>query len=317
MPRSLLVLLGLVLACTDARDPAPVDEPAPERSEPPVNEPTATPNLESLALQCDGVTIKAAFAKLDAAGLAAIDEGPSARLLARWEGTRKFAANGLIERAGVETFVAALTTELGSAPPSWWVDQLAAAKQYDGQDPPYYDVGLSEHGDRRGELVAGPGTTRVRPGMAMVLAGGNGKLYFDLSMGRVELGPLPSDPDATIEVGRARAGSTIYYASFSRGSGGFRFPLHAIGSDGRERWQAEVCGPDRKILAGHGHLTVEIVVLEPPPAADEKPGEKRASGGATGIAVFTAESHGVAVEVFDPQTGARTLAWSSDFWFAR
>jgi hypothetical protein len=104
-----------------------------------------------------------------------------------------------------------------------------------------------------------------------------------------------------IEHARARAGTTIYYASFSQGSGGFRFPLRAVGPDGTLAWTAEVCGPDRRILAGHGHLTVEIVVLD--------------SG--AGIAVFTAESHGVALDVFDPQTGKRTLAWSSDFWFAR
>jgi hypothetical protein len=319
MSRPFVLLVGLLIACTDGRDPAPVTEPAPapERSDPPVNEPTAPLDFESLALACDGAAIKAAFAKHDAAALAAIDAGPSARLLARWETAREFGKDGQIERAAVDALVAALTSELGSAPPSWWVDQLAAAKQYDGKDPPYYDVGIGENSDRRGELVAGPGSTRVRPNMAMVLSGANGKLYFDLSMGRVELGPLPSDPDATIEVARARAGSTLYYASFSRGSGGFRFPLHAVGSDGRERWQAEVCGPDRKILAGVGYLTVEIVVLEPPPGPDEKPGEKRASSGATGIAVFTAESHGVALDVFDPQTGARTLAWSSDFWFAR
>src|SRR5690606_25225933 len=138
-----------------------------------------------------------------------------------------------------------------------------------------------------------------------------------LSMGRVELGPLPTEPDATLEISRARAGSTLYYASFSRGSGGFRFPLRAIDGNGRERWQAEVCGPDRKILGGLGYLTVEIVVLEPPPDPGVAPGSKQPSSGATGIAVFTAESHGVALDVFDPQTGARTLAWSSDFWFAR
>jgi hypothetical protein len=319
MPRSLVLMLGLALACTDARDPAPVAEPAPERTDPPMHDtpPASTESLEPLALRCDGEAIKAAFARLDPAALASVDDGPSARLLARWESTRQFATDGTIERAIVEAFVVALAAELGQQPPRWWVEQLAAAKQYEGKDPPYYDVGRTENGDRRGELVPGPGTAQVRPNMASVLTASDGKLYFDLSMGRLELGPLPTEPDATLELTRARAGSTIYWASFSRGSGGFRFPLRAIAYSKGEQWQAEVCGPDRKILGGLGYLTVEIVALEPAPDPGSKPGEMRPSSGATGIAVFTAESHGVAVEVFDPQTGARTLAWSSDFWFSR
>lgn len=318
MSRALL-LVGLVLACTDARDAASVSAPAPERRDPVMDEsPTSNiDELEPLALRCDGAAIAAVFAKLDAAALAAVDDGPSARLLARWEATRSFAADGSIEPRAVESFIEALTQELGSEPPRWWIDQLASAKQSSEDGPPYYDVGLTDSGDRRGELVAGPGNLRVRPDLAMWLSEADGKLSFDLSMGRVELGPLPSDPDTTLELARARAGSTLYYATFSRGSGGFRFPLWAIDSDGRAKWQAEVCGPDRKFLAGLGYLTVEIVVLEPPPDPGAAPGLKLPSSGATGIAVFTAESHGVALDVFDPQTGARTLAWSSDFWFVR
>ena len=321
MSRPFVLLVALAIACTDGRDPAPVSEPAPAQSDPLVHDtPPAIPEtLEPLALRCDGAAIKAAFAELDPAALAGLDHGPSTRLLARWESTRRFGDDGSIDSAAVEAFALALARELGQEPPRWWVEQLAAAKLRPGDDqgPPYYDVGMTESGDRRGELVPGPGSTRVRPNMAAVLSESNGQLYFDLSMGRLELGPLPSDPDATLELARARAGSVIYYASFSRGSGGFRFPLRAIAHHGGEQWQAEVCGPDRKILGGLGYLTVEIVVLEPAPGPDEKPGMKIASSGATGIAVFTAESHGVAVEVFDPKTGARTLAWSSDFWFER
>lgn len=312
--------MGLALACTDAREPVPVTEPTPERSQPPMQDtpPPASPdNLEPLALACDGAAIKAAFATLDPAALAALDHGPSSSLLARWESTRRFGDDGVIERAAVDAFVVALTTELGKEPPRWWVDQLASAKQYDGNDPPYYNGQMSESGDRRGELVAGPGNTRVRPGMATALSESGGKLYFDLSMGRLELGPLPADQDTTLELARARAGSTIYYANFNRYSGGFRFPLRAIAFSKGEQWQAEVCGPDRKVLGGIGYMIAEIVVLEPAPDPSSKPGEMRPSSGATGVAVFTAETHGVAVEVFDPQTGARTLAWSSDLWFAR
>jgi hypothetical protein len=240
-------------------------------------------------------------------------------LWARGEAARSFSADGSIEPHAVDSLIEELTRELGSVPPRWWIEQLASARLRPGADggPPSYDVGFGKDSDRRGALVAGPGNLRVRSGVAMGLSGADGKLYFDLGIGRVELGPLPTDPDATLELARARAGSTIYYATFSRGAGGFRFPLRAIGSDGQQRWQAEVCGPDRQILGGVGYLTVEIVVLEPPPEPGSAPGMKLPSAGVTGIAVFTAESHGVALEVFDPQTGARTLAWSSDFWFAR
>ena len=138
------------------------------------------------------------------------------------------------------------------------------------------------------------------------------------------LGLAACDADSTfdarltaraLEIGRAPAGSTVYYATFERGSGGFRFPLHAVELGG-ERWRAEVCGPDRQILGGQGYLSVEIVVLGvPAPAAS--PGVMRPPPKSTGIAVFTAESHGVALDFFDPKSGARTLAWSSDLWFTR
>ncbi|MFO7563987.1 MAG: hypothetical protein R6X02_15180 [Enhygromyxa sp.] len=321
MLRVLGLVLGLVFACTDTRAPAPVDAPAPARADPTMNEnPTPPPpdELEPLARSCDGVAVAAAFAKLDAAALATRADGPSTRLLARWEAARSFSAEGSIEPGAVESFSEALKAELGSAPPRWWIEQLASAKlpADAGQSLPYYDVGSRESGDRRGELVPGPGSSSVRPDVAMALSETDGKLAFDLSLGRIELGPLPTEPDATLELARARAGTTLYYATFSRGSGGFRFPLRAIGSDGRERWRTEVCGPDRKILGGLTYLTVEILVLEPPPDPAAA-GMKLPSRGPTGIAVFTAESHGVALDVFDPQTGERTIAWSSDFWFAR
>ncbi|MFO7563367.1 MAG: hypothetical protein R6X02_12050 [Enhygromyxa sp.] len=274
--------------------------------------------LELLALGCDGAAIKAAFAELDAAALASIDNGPSARLLARWETTRSFAADGSLEPAAVEAFVSALTKEFGQEPPRWWVEQLASAKLRGGdeQGPPHYDVGFTEQGDRRGPLVRGPGRTKVRPSHARAIGASQGALFFRIGMDSVRLGSLPGLPDATIEIARARAESGVYFVQFYRG--GFSFPLRAIGPDGRERWKAEVCGPDRTVPGeGYRSLTVEVVVLEPSPGPDEKPEIEGTSSGATGIAVFTAESYGVALDVFDPQTGARTLAWSSDFWFAR
>jgi hypothetical protein len=318
--RTPALVLALLASCT----------PASERAESTMSEPTPTATaattpttteaseaseageLEPLALACEGSELARRFAGLDAAALAGIT-GRSAGLLALWERARSFDAEGRIERAGVDALAAALERELGRPAPAWWLDQLASARRYEGREPPAYDVGRTATGDRRGPLVAGPGSTKLREANAMVVSSSEGRLTFDLSMGRIELGALPSEPDAVLELARAHAGSTIYWSSFSPGSGGFRFPLHAVDPQGL-RWTAEVCGPDRKLLGGLGWLTVEIVVLEP---ALAEPGVMQTSSGATGIAVFTAESHGVALDVFDPSTGARVLAWSSDFWFAR
>lgn len=316
--RTLALVLALLASCT----------PAPERSESTMSEPTPTATapttptatmtgesgeLESLALACEGSELARRFAGLDTDALARV-EGRSVGLLALWERARSFDAEGRIARAGVDALAAALERELGRPAPTWWLDQLASARRYEGREPPAYDVGRTATGDRRGPLVAGPGTTKLREANAMVVSSSGERLTFDLSMGRIELGALPNEPDAVVELARASAGSTIYWSSISPGAGGFRFPLHAVDPQGL-RWTAEVCGPDRKALSGLGWLTVEFVVLEPPVAA--APGVMQTSSGATGIAVFTAESHGVALDVFDPSTGARVLAWSSDFWFAR
>ena len=66
---------------------------------------------------------------------------------------------------------------------------------------------------------------------------------------------------------------------------------------------------ERRSVAHHLEGLLELVVIEDPPA---KPGTM-GSTNPRGIAVFTAESHGVTVEVFDLK-GTRTLAWSSDLW---
>ena len=276
----------------------------------PVNDET---ELDTLALACAGEELRVRFAELDLADHAA-HTAPSLRLLALWEQQRSFDTDGKIEATGVARFITELEHVVGQAPPLWWQEQLLSAKLRHGDEggPPYYDVGLQGRGDRRGTRVTGPGDTLVREGAAGTLAAAKGQLGYDLSMGRVTLGPLP-EPGASIELDRAAAGTTIYWASFSAGSGGFRFPLHASSAAG-EQWSTEVCGPDRKILGGRGYLSAEIVVLEPRAPGSRKLGSIQPP---TGIAVFTAESHGLAVEVFEPSTGVRTMAWSSDFWFSR
>jgi hypothetical protein len=315
-----ILALGLLgTACTKAEErasqTAPV-EPEPKPVKPSAPPPPTSIELEALALRCEGETIARALEGLDRAALEGLGagEGASTRLLARWQLERAFTAQGALTSSSVDAFVDAVEAELGMRPPAWWVEQLGSGRRSSDAGPLAYDVGRTGAGDRRGPWVPGPGSTTVRPNVAALLGAANDRLFFDLSMGRVELGPLPEK--GAIEITRARAGTTLYWATFERGTGGVRFPLRAIGSDGRERWQAEVCGPDRQILGGVGHLTVEIAVLAPAPDPASA-GMKLPAGDPTGIAVFTAESHGVALDVFDPGTGERTMAWSSDLWFAR
>ncbi|KIG17769.1 hypothetical protein DB30_02802 [Enhygromyxa salina] len=322
------VCAGTVLGCERATPEAPGLAPIPATA--PATELTVEPEvgavndeaqLDALALACDGAALREQFAARTPAQLDALASAgpPSLAMLAAWERGRGFDAEGVLAPASVDRLAKQIEVALGLAAPKWWLEQLASGRQRAGDEtgPPYYDVGLRDQADRRGAWELGPGGLRVRPGAAMVLSAANGTLSFDLSMGRVQLGPLPTDPGSAIEVARARAGTTIYYSTFSPGSGGFRFPLRAVDSNGSLRWEAQVCGPDRKVLGGLGYLSVEILVVEsPPPSPDSRtlPGQAAA---VTGVAVFTAESHGVALDVFDPQTGARTLAWSSDFWSAR
>ncbi|MEM6996403.1 MAG: hypothetical protein AAF721_38215 [Myxococcota bacterium] len=115
-------------------------------------------------------------------------------------------------------------------------------------------------------------------------------------MARVTLGPLPDRPGQTIEVSRASAGTTLFVAEFDAATGGMRFPLRAVDATGAERWRTEICGPDRQSLEGVGHMTVQIVVYE------------------DRVLVFSAESHGVALDVLSAETGARLVAWSSNLW---
>jgi hypothetical protein len=338
---TLISSLAVVVGCGESRtrpsgvEPAAAPAPATSGEGPATKTTVPTPTtdpatLERLALACDGPALAAAFAALgwtgprralDPAALAATPElPPSTALLTRWEAGRRFDADGRLDPDAAAELIAALSAELGQAPPRWWAEQLASARRIDDAEPPSYELGLASDGtrDRRGELQRGPGEVWVRGSDSALVASGDA-LAYDFSVARVELGPIPTAPDATLELARLPGASTLYYAQFNRGSGGFRFPLIALGSSGKPRWSAEVCGPDRKLLGGVGYLIAEIVVItdgpSEPPASG--PGPMRMPSEPIHIAVFTGESHGVAVDVFDPDTGARTLAWSSDLWFAR
>lgn len=324
--RSIPLTLALLLACTSNTEPEVTEpeNPPEARAEPELAPDVDVPSLDAelgpLVRACDGAAAKARIEALDAAALGALADSapsPSVRWLATWERERAFDDAGRLEAGAAESVAEAIAAELGQAPPRWWVEQLATASYNEPREgPPYYDVGRGDDRDRRGPWVDGPGDARSRPDVRRQLVVADGELAIDLSSARVELGPAPTDPASIIEVARARAGTTIYYATFSQGSGGFSFPLHAVDRDG-PRWTAQVCGPARMVLNGLGHLTVEIVVVTEPDPEPVEPGRMAPSPPTTAIAVFSAESHGVALDVFDPETGARTMAWSSDFWFMR
>jgi len=275
----------------------------------PPSGPTDAAKVEAEALRCDGPALMQRGASAVGALSSPDDSHPSASLLAAWERGRAFDGQGTIEAASVETMIPRFTAALGMSVPQWWVDTLKSARGGEGVATGY-DLQMAQrgYGDRRGELNRGPGGVLVREPSPLVESGG--MLAYDLSVGRVELGPVPSNRGTAIEVTRARAGTTLFVAMFEPSAGGFRFPLRAVGSDGTERWKTEVCAADRKALEGLGYMIVQMVVLEDPPA---KPGLMSKSN-ARGIAVFTAETHGVTLEVFELDTGARTLAWSSDLW---
>lgn len=316
------VLLTLACACATT-EPSPDAVAAEAAPEPIAAKPTTMPKsapddapsadidaaqVEAEALRCDGPALMQRGASAIGA-LSPDDAALSASLLAAWERGRAFDDRGTIEPAGVDEMLPRFTAALGMAPPRWWVDTLKSARGGEGIATGY-DLQMAQdgYGDRRGKLSRGPGGVLIRGTSPLVES--DGMLAYDLSSGRVELGPVPSHRGTAIEVTRARAGTTLYVAMFEPGAGGFRFPLRAVASDGKERWVTEVCAADRKVLGGLGYMVVQMVVLEDPPA---KPGVMSTSN-ARGLAVFTAETHGVTVEVFELDTGARTLAWSSDLW---
>ena len=304
MNRGVLMLLGAGCTATTPEPPNTASEAA--ASEAAVNEvsasevsaktpPRSQAEVEAMALRCEGSALR----DLGSAAITALEptsEHPSARLLAIWERDRRF--EGAFEEA--------LTAELGVAATAWWVDVLRSGRGGEG-NATFYALQVTPNGDRRGPLEVGPGGVRVRENVG--LAESDGALAYDLSMGRVPLGPMPAE-GTVVELTRAHAGSTLFVAAFEPGVGGFRFPLRAVASHGAEVWTTEVCAADRKTLGGVGSMIAQLVVLEDP---QKQPGVK-STAVVRGLAVFTAETHGVTVEVFDVDTGSRLVAWSSNLW---
>ncbi|MEM6290982.1 MAG: hypothetical protein AAGA54_06935 [Myxococcota bacterium] len=313
------LLLFALTGCASAEAPTtsqeePEPEPPPVEAPEPVQDASIDPEKTQAALlACNGDAL-AKVTPPQLRALSADDAAPAAaRTWAAWETARAFTADGTLEPNAVDALTAALVASLDTTPPRWWIEQLRSARTHGGR-PAAYDVGLEERGDRRGAWVDGPAGVRIRPENEAVLAEDDGHLAYDFSVGRARLVKAPDPPNMMAEVTRAHAGSTAFVATFAPGGGGFPFDVHAVGSDSTQRWTATACGPNRSSLEGVGHLTVELVVLQDPPPSG---GSMKPARPVRGLAVFNAESHGLAVEVFNADTGEKTFAWTSDLWFHR
>lgn len=275
-----------------------------------LDEPTLA-DLERALRDCDGQALAGLRSHLGEDELAELegDEqlAPAARVWARWE---RIAHEGeRADRMEVSEFGVEFERRFGISPPPWWLDQLSGGKPSEG-GPDSYDVGLGHDFDRRGSWKTLDSGGRIRADDAMVLGEQDGQLYVDLSSRRAMLGEAPKS-GWMVEYARPRGGLEVYLATFEPGQGGFPFPIRKIRNDEVD-WETRSCGTGRFELGGLGHLTVDVVVI------DENAGSagRMTPSKVTGVAVFSAESHGLSFELFDPETGERTAAFTSDLWSA-
>ncbi len=290
------------------------EEPEPRAAEASVGvEPVDSAAIDAALLACDGPALLGHSAAHHHAQAKDASAPASARAWGMWEELRAFDDGGALAPPAVDAAVESLRAALQTSPPAWWVDQLRSARRNDAALP-YYNVGLTETGDRRGGWTARPGGLRIRPENDAVLVVDGEHLAYDFSVGRAQLMKAPQTPGSVAEVTRAHAGSTAFIATFEPSSGGFPFEVRAVDSQGVERWAVTACGPNRTVLGGKGHLTVELIVLQDPAPRGT---QMRPASPIRGLAVFSAESHGLAVEVFDATHGHKTFAWTSDLWFHR
>lgn len=207
------------------------------------------------------------------------ERGP-ASLQASWELHRKPAGKGL-DGTGVLKFFARVGDRLGNLP-MWWQTALKGATVHDNGVTSYslMDTLVARYAH---EVPWGKAKVRVPAG---VVPG-------DIAREMV----APSMGDAShLEILRDKG--SAFVVAFSAGSGGFPFEVHRV--DGtRVVWKGTACSAGRQVLGGVGSLVVEMT---------KQNGE---------LVVWSAESHGVAVDVFDAETGAVTLRFSSDLWMAR
>lgn len=302
-----------VLGCGREPAPKPTTRAQPESpSEPSAADtptapiPTLAPVLPEHARTCpDGASLMGRLSGAEPAALERmVAEGaPSLSLQARWERDRRFVA----EEEGLErlapdvakTFAEAVRERSGHAPPGWWVDTLASARRYVETGATGYDLGPQADGDRRGPLVRGDpfvtreGVTAKREGDRVTLEQGTRAVTID-AVHLLE----PTLPASTIEL--AFTPTLALAVPYDPGTGGFPFELRAFElGTGTPGWRALVCSAGRTMLGGLGYLIVELVV----------------EGDA--VWVYSAESHGVAIDAFALETGEPRLRFSADLWFAR
>lgn len=230
-----------------------------------------------------GAQVHAAFSVLSPAQSAALatEEDRTSKLLAHWERERRVAAERL-DPAGVTRFLRALETEIGRAPPAWWQDTLRTARFHPSTSATSYDVAPA----RRSRFTSG-------------VAWGPRTLRGPASIPSLDGIPLPHDA-ALDHVDAVRTGARVMVVPFAPGRGGSPFDVYAYRAGPIElAWTATACSAGRSVLGGEGDLALELDVV------------------ANELRVWSAESHGLAIDAFELATGRVRWRFSTDFWFAR
>lgn len=234
--------------------------------------------------RCDrGAQVHAAFAVLSPRQLdvLATEGDRTMRLLVHWERERSGAGAGL-DGDGITRFLRALHTELGRPAPAWWASALRSARAHASTGATSYAVTPAREARFTERVAWGSRTFRAPPGMP-------------------PLDGVPLPRDATLGfVDAIQAGARIVVVPFSPGSGGFPFEVRAYRAGPVElAWTSTACAAGRQVLGGLGELAIELEIT-----TDE-------------VRVWSAESHGLAIDAFDLGTGAPRWRFSTDFWFAR
>lgn len=255
------------------------------RAQPPADRVVAARAAVSrMQAQCGlGPAVHAAFSVLSPPELDALALDPERmpRLLAVWERERRV-SGGRLDPAGVTRFLRALETELGAPAPAWWQAALRSARFHPSTGATSYDVTSSRAARFSGTVAWGGRTLRAPAGIP------------DLAPIPPPRGGAPSHVDAIA------AGARIVVVPFEPGSGGFPLEVRAYRAGPIEpAWTSTACSAGREMLSGLGDLVIQLDVV------------------ASELRVWSAESHGLAIDAFDLATGAPRWRFSTDFWFAR
>ncbi|MDQ3032769.1 MAG: hypothetical protein M3Y87_10155 [Myxococcota bacterium] len=234
--------------------------------------------------RCDqGAPVHAAFAMLSPPQLDALaaDGDRTLRLLVHWERERRVLDAGL-DPDGITRFLRALRSELGRPAPAWWATALRSARVHAATSTTSYTA-TPARASRFTERIEWGSRTFVAPAAMASLDG------------------IPPPLDATLDhVDAIRTGARIVVVPFSPGSGGFPLEVRAYRAGPVElAWRSTACAAGRQVLGGVGELAIELEIT-----AEE-------------VRVWSAESHGLAIDAFDLATGAPRWRFSTDFWSAR